>query len=190
MAGLGWIALSWVNDQAPDTAGLLGVHRVLKNYGLLHIYACDLSHRGRSRELRDDRRRPSPRGELASDVLLEPGRPSLVLHQVAGTAGELVASAIRLGLFGGCPARRPPTGPAVDPAAGDRLPLGCRAIDADGRHRIGSEGVALTLQGCSDSGRHSCSTCWRSRHQATTSQRGRLPDSRRPARRARRCSRS
>jgi len=39
VAVLGWIALSWVNNQAPDRAGLFGAHGVLKNYGLLHTLA-------------------------------------------------------------------------------------------------------------------------------------------------------
>jgi hypothetical protein len=33
---LGWIALAIVDNYAPDTAGSLGEHKVLQNYGALH----------------------------------------------------------------------------------------------------------------------------------------------------------
>jgi hypothetical protein len=36
VAVAGWIALAWINNQSPDTAGLPGSHRVLKNYALVH----------------------------------------------------------------------------------------------------------------------------------------------------------
>jgi hypothetical protein len=39
LAVAGWLALSLVNNYAPDTAGLLGAHKVLANYGALHTAA-------------------------------------------------------------------------------------------------------------------------------------------------------
>jgi hypothetical protein len=35
----GWLALSLVNNYAPDAAGMLGGHKVLANYGALHTAA-------------------------------------------------------------------------------------------------------------------------------------------------------
>jgi hypothetical protein len=43
VAVAGWIALTWINNQSPDTAGLRGPHRVLKNDVLLHTLSIGAS---------------------------------------------------------------------------------------------------------------------------------------------------